>query len=240
MAEFFLWAHRGASAVAPENTMAAFRAAEEAGADGIELDVHLSSDGVPVVLHDATLERTSNGRGPVGSRSWAELSVLDAGSWFGPAFAGEGLPRLDEVLAWAGDRLALNLEIKESVAAAAVLALAQRFPLARLLVSSFDHALLIKLRGSAPQLLLGFLTERGGWRPALAAAAGHAPACLHPRQERVTADLVRAAHAVGVRVYPWVVDDPQRLGVLRHMGVDGVFTNHPGLLRPCLHGAGNR
>lgn len=240
MVDFLLWAHRGASAVAPENTMAAFRAAEEAGADGIELDVHLSADGVPVVLHDATLERTSNGRGPVGARSWAELSVLDAGLWFGSAFAGEGLPCLDEVLAWAGDRLALNLEIKESAAGAAVLALARRFPRARLLVSSFDHDLLMKLRGSAPQLLLGFLTQRGDWRPALAAAAAHLPACLHPRQERVTAELVRAGHAVGVRVYPWVVDDPQRLGVLRDMGVDGVFTNHPGLLRRCLDGAGNR
>src|SRR5512134_1609461 len=98
MAGFLVWAHRGASAAAPENTMAAFRAAEAAGADGIELDVHLSRDGVPVVIHDATLERTTTGTGRVAARSVAALQSLDAGSWFAPHFADEVLPTLEETL----------------------------------------------------------------------------------------------------------------------------------------------
>ena len=99
MNDFFIWAHRGASASAPENTLAAFRAAEAAGAAGIELDVHLSADGVPVVIHDETVDRTTDGHGPVAALTLCRLRQLDAGRWFAPAFAGEALPTLEEILA---------------------------------------------------------------------------------------------------------------------------------------------
>src|SRR6056297_841327 len=103
MARFFIWAHRGASAVAPENTLAAFTAALQAGADGIELDVHLTRDGVPVVMHDETVDRTTNGSGRIRDLSHAEIDDLDAGSWFGPRWRGEKIPTLEKVLvAFAG------------------------------------------------------------------------------------------------------------------------------------------
>ncbi len=126
--------------------MAAFRAAEAAGADGIELDVHLSRDGVPVVIHDETIDRTTDGRGAVRRMSTGELRRLDAGGWFAAEFAGERLPELAEVLSWAGDRQRLNVEIKGADAGIAVLRQLRDFPQARVLISSFDHRLLQELR----------------------------------------------------------------------------------------------
>jgi glycerophosphoryl diester phosphodiesterase len=139
MKRFFVWAHRGASALAPENTLAAFRAAEAGGADGLELDVQLSRDGVPVVLHDATVDRTSDGRGAVAELTLTELRRLDVGTWFAPAFAGERLPTLEEVLAWGGRRLRFNIEIKDAAAGQAVLQQVRCHPRTAVLVSSFDH-----------------------------------------------------------------------------------------------------
>jgi glycerophosphoryl diester phosphodiesterase len=226
--EIFVWAHRGASGRAPENTLAAFRAAEADGADGIELDVHLSRDGVPVVIHDETLERTSSGRGPVGAMRFAALQELDAGSWYAPQFAGARLPSLAEVFAWAGNRLRINVEIKDAAAGRAVLALLQAHPEVRVLVSSFDHRLLARLRGSAPHLPLGFLCESRLWQRALARAVAAAAESFHPRADRTGRRLVQACHRHGLRVYPWTIDDPQLATRLLRLGVDGFFTNQPG------------
>jgi glycerophosphoryl diester phosphodiesterase len=223
----FVWAHRGASVRAPENTLAAFRAAEAAGADGIELDVHLCADGVPVVIHDETLERTTDGRGPVAAWPLAKLRQLDAGGWFAPEYAGEPLPTLEEVLAWAGERLRLNVEIKAAPAALAVLELLRRYPRARVLVSSFDHRLLARLRGLAPELPLGFLLDSPFWRGALRRAAACRAQSLHPRHDLVCRPLLAACRRHGLAVHAWTVDDPRRLHDLRRLGVDGVFTNDP-------------
>ncbi len=116
----FLWAHRGASSVAPENTMSAFAAAVACGADGLELDIHLSRDGIPVVIHDETLDRTTDGQGQVGDKTWPQLQMLDAGSWFSTDFAGESIPALENVLESFGGQVRLNLEIKEFGAGLAV------------------------------------------------------------------------------------------------------------------------
>src|SRR4051794_8309365 len=105
-------AHRGFSAAAPENTLAALRAALAAGADVAEIDVQLSRDGVLVLMHDRTLERTTDGAGPLCERTVAELKRLDAGSWFAPAYRGEEVPTLAEVLAWSRGRLGLLIELK--------------------------------------------------------------------------------------------------------------------------------
>ena len=105
-------AHRGASALAPENTIAAFERAVELGADVIELDLHMSQDGELVVIHDDTLDRTTDGSGPVHHRSLGELMRLDAGRWFGEGFAGQRIPRLDEVLDRFAGKVPLALEIK--------------------------------------------------------------------------------------------------------------------------------
>lgn len=215
--------------------MAAFRAAETDGADGLELDVHLSRDGVPVVIHDESLERTSNGQGPVRAFGLAELRRLDAGSWYASAFAGERLPTLAEVLGWAGERLRINVEIKDGAAGHAVLALLLDHPESRVLVSSFDHRLLAELRSFAPQLPLGFLCESRFWHRALARAIIAGAESFHPRADRTSRQLVQACHRHGLQVYPWTVDDPQQAENLVCLGVDGLFTNHPAHLRQ-LHG----
>jgi glycerophosphoryl diester phosphodiesterase len=231
MSDFLLWAHRGASAAAPENTLAAFALAERQGADGIELDVQLSRDGVPVILHDETLERTSTGHGRADRLSWPELQQLDAGSWFGAAFAGERIPRLAEVLAWADDRLQLNLEVKDAAAAAALLATLRQYPQARVLISSFDHQLLAALRSMDPQLPLAFLNDSRFWRRALQRAVTAGAVSFHPRVNQVTRSLVSACHEQGLVVYPWTVDDVATARRLQQLGVAGVFSNRPGELR---------
>jgi len=236
MENFLIWAHRGASADAPENTLAAFRLAEQQEAEGIELDVQLCHDGVPVILHDETLDRTSNGRGPVARVALADLARLDAGSWFGSEFAGEPLPTLATVLDWAGTRIRLNLEIKDAAAGSALLDLLRNYPRARVLVSSFNHRLLEQLRREDPDLPLGFLLDSRFWRRSLARAMASRATSLHPRADQVSRPLIRACHAAGLRVYVWTVDRLDLARKLQRMGVDGVFSNHPGRLRRELAG----
>lgn len=227
MSRLFVWAHRGASALAPENTLAAFRAAEAAGADGLELDVHLSRDGVPVVLHDDTLERTSDGRGPVAELTLEELQRLDAGSWFSPDFSGEKIPTLQEVLRWGGNRLRFNVEIKDSAAAQAVLDLSRSYPQASIVLSSFDHDVLSRLRCSAPQLPLAFLWEQPDWATAVERAAACAAESFNPLFHYLSAELITACHQRGLAVYPWTVDAVAGLERCGQLGVDGLFCNDP-------------
>lgn len=227
MKEFFIWAHRGASAIAPENTLAAFRAAEAAGADGLELDVQLSCDGVPVVLHDETLDRTSDGRGPIAELPLEKIKCLDAGFWYSPAFAGEKIPTLHEVMQWGDSRLRLNIEIKDSAAGQAVLGLSRRYQQTSIVVSSFDHDLLQSLRCSAPQLPLAFLWEQPDWAAAVERAAACAAESFHPRYDYLSAELVAACHRLGLAVYPWTVDDLAGVEHCWQLDVDGVFCNDP-------------
>jgi glycerophosphoryl diester phosphodiesterase len=240
MKDFFIWAHRGASARAPENTLAAFREAEAAGADGLELDVHLSRDGVPVVIHDDTVDRTTDGSGAVSALTFREIRALDAGCWFGRRFACEPLPTLEEVFRLAGDRLRLNVEIKNAAAGSAVLALMKRNPRTLVLVSSFDHDLLAVLRRQEPGLSLGFLTEASDWQKPLEKAAALVAESFHPRQDLVDAELILACRSRRLAVYPWTVDEPQRLAALRRLGVDGVFCNDPERVARWLMGTGPR
>jgi glycerophosphoryl diester phosphodiesterase len=223
----FIWAHRGASGRAPENTMAAFLAAETDGADGIELDLHLSRDGVPMVIHDERLERTTNGTGLVAHRSLVELQRLDAGAWYGPTFAGERLPTLADVLAWASDRLRLNLEVKTAAAGRAVHSALADFPRCRVLISSFEHRMLTALRDLDPALPLGFLSDARFWRRGLARAAAARAESFHPRQDLISRQLVEACHRQGITVFPWTIDAPDRAATLLRLGVDGLFTNDP-------------
>lgn len=230
MSDFFIWAHRGSSATAPENTMAAFRAASAVGADGIELDVHLSRDGVPVVIHDETVDRTTDGHGPVNVLSLRHLRQLDAGGWFDPAFAGEAVPTLEEVLAWAADRLRLNVEIKAVPAGLAVIELLRAYPLARVLVSSFDHTLLEQLRLKNPDLPLGFLVDSRFWRRAIQRAVDNRAESVHPRYDLLSRPLQAACQRHGLAVHCWTVDRPEVCASLRRRGVAGVFTNDPALI----------
>ncbi len=231
-------AHRGASAAAPPNTLAAFRKAVERGADGVELDVHLSADGVPVVIHDFTVDATTDGHGRVRDMPLAALKELDAGSRFAPAFAGERIPTLEEVFAEAGNRLLINVELKSMPGSdypgleAAVATRVARYGLAeRVLISSFNPFALRRMRRTAPHIPLGFLYETAPLsRAARLAAAfipGLRPEAVHPWWGMVTAETIRRAHARGQRVIVWTVDDEEAMRQLMGWGVDAIITNHP-------------
>ncbi len=207
--------------------MAAFRAAEDAGADGIELDVHLSRDGLPVVIHDETVDRTTDGTGAVAGLTVPELLDLDAGSWFSPEFAGEPIPLLADVLAWAGERLRLNIEIKSEDAGQAVLDLLGQFPCARVLVSSFNHKLLRRMRQHDNGLPIGFLVDSRFWRLAAKRARACSAESFHPPARHTTRALVSWCHNNGLKVFPWTVDSRSGKRSLCRAGVDGYFTNRP-------------
>lgn len=233
--------HRGDRAHRPENTLVAFAAAEAAGADMVELDVTVSRDGHLVVIHDDTLERTTDGRGPVCDRTLAELGRLDAGGRFDPRFAGEPLPTLEAVLRAVAGRVAVNIEIKATTAQGPVdpaivddvVALVRRLGVeAAVIVSSFDPALLERTRRLAPALALAVLVE---FPADLPAALDHCrrldAAALHPERTLVTADLVAAVHADGRRLFPWTVNDADEIRRLLGIGVDGVITDDPSTAR---------
>lgn len=226
-------AHRGTPAEAPENTMAGFRRALDLGTDGLEFDVHLSRDGEPVVCHDEQLDRTTNGHGFLKDYTLEELRRLDAGSWFDPGFKGERLPTAREVLALAADRGAfVNVELKSGIVLypgleAKVAALLAEFGLTgRAIVSSFNHYSLVALMRLAPQIKTGLLYEAGLYEPWVYARHVGAGA-LHPYFPGVFPELVAGAHAAGLLVNPWTVDEPEHLRAMIAAGVDGIITNRP-------------
>lgn len=228
-----IYAHRGASGVCPENTMAAFAKAIEMGAHGIETDVQMSKDGVLVLCHDERLERTTDGRGLLAEHTWEELRRLDAGSWFAPSFAGERLPRLEDLLALvAGTKLLLNLELKSGVVLypgieAKVVALIKDYGLrGRVLISSFNHFSLVEVKRLDPEIETGILYMEGLVDPWLYARHIGADA-LHPLFYGVRPEIVAGAHAAGLRVNAWTVDEPAQAKALIQAGVDGLITNHP-------------
>ena len=211
--------------------MAAFSTAVDCGADGLELDIHLSRDGVPVVIHDETLERTTDGHGQVRDKSWQELQTFDAGSWFSEAFAGESIPALEDVLKAFAGRVRLNLEIKEFSAGVAVLELLKRHPDADCVVSSFDYRLLARLRSADDGLPIAVLFESGNWRHAVRLASGLRAGAFHPEYGQVNRPMISACRKVKLPVYVWTVDEPGGARSLFRAGVAGVFTNDPLVLR---------
>lgn len=233
-----IWAHRGWSANYPENTLIAFRKAAEAGADGFEFDVHRTRDRQLVVIHDESLERTTNGKGLVADSTLSELRSLDAGGYFGREFAGEKIPTLDEVLNFAATfshGLTLNLELKtdqieypgiERQAWESV----QKFGLeSATIFSSFNHYSLRRLvQISSEAKVAPLYMERlvDPWRYAFHLQA----AAIHPSFETVTPEIVRTCHEVGQHVHVFTVNDEATAQVLMKMGVDAIMTDKPDLL----------
>ncbi len=225
-------AHRGASGRAPENTHAAFAAAIALGARAIELDCQLSADGELVVIHDETLDRTTDGRGAVGDRPWAELARLDAGAWFDPAYRGERIPRLPDVLAQVRDRVMLNVEIKSARDVGAIerkLAklLADEDALAWVVLSSFHAAAVRNMRAAAPNARLGVLCDDDPRRGGLALARELGAEALIPGRRWVDARLVDEAHAHRLAVWVWTVNEPGEMRRLIALGVDAIFSDWP-------------
>lgn len=224
------FAHRGASGHSPENTLLAFRYAFELGADGIECDVQLSADGAPVIIHDATVDRTTNGSGLVVDLSLEHLRALDAG-------AGEQIPELHEVLALCRERNKLiNLEVKADTLEQAdqvakvvgkALEIGGYDDLA--LVSSFWHPPLVSLKSAYPQIRTATLHSGARWRllNMITAARTIGADAIHPEARLTSRLLVERAHQAGFQVNVWTVDQPRDMRKLASWGVDGLFTNFP-------------
>jgi glycerophosphoryl diester phosphodiesterase len=237
-------AHRGSSAAYPENTLPAFEAAVEEGADVVELDVRLTADGVPVVLHDLDVSTTTDGRGVVHEMTLAEVKRLDASRGRGPRTE---VPTLREALEALNGRVGVDIEVKNlpgepsfdsrEAAAERVVALLEEVGFrGAVLVSSFNRATVDRVRQLAPHLPTGLLTVRAvDPRSALrwVRAGGHA--FVLPEASALLAageGFVREAHEGGVRVGTWTVDDPDELERLFAMGVDAVATNRPAVAVP--------
>ena len=236
--DFRIIAHRGASAVAPENTLAAIARAADLGARSVELDVTLSADGVPVIIHDTELERTTDGTGPVAALPYEKLARLDAGSWFDAAFAGEGIPTLSDAIALILSRnLALNLEIKPSpgedhvTATRAIELLTDAWPQtqsggAKLVLSSLSIEAVAVARDAAPQWRRGLIARipPPDWRELL---ANLGCVSLHCLVSAATPSLISEVHAAGCRLLAFTVNCPAVAATLFKNGVDGIFTGDP-------------
>ena len=231
--------HRGASAAAPQNTLAAFRKAVEFGADGVELDVHLSADSHVVVIHDFSLDKTTNGTGRVADKTLAELEALDAGSKFSPQFAGERIPTLAQVFEALGGKLLVNVELKSlggggsGALAAAVLEIVRKYGMdKRVLFSSFDPFALRAIKRLAPEIPAGLLYAPD--LPIYLRRAWLAPLLPHearnPHFSMVTDATMKWYKSHGLRVNTWTVDDPAEMKRLIALGVDGIITNKPDVL----------
>jgi glycerophosphoryl diester phosphodiesterase len=228
-----LCAHRGAGKLAPENTLAAFRLGYARGYRMIECDAKLSADGVAFLLHDATLDRTTNAHGRADARTWRELSQLDAGSWHSSAYAGEPLPTLANVARFClAHDVAINIEIKPTpgrecetgaaiaLDAAALWADATVKPL----LSSFSEIALDAARNAVPELPRAWLADRlpDDWLSRATHLGCIAVDLKHSLATRLIVDQARAA---GVRIMTWTVNDPARAKELLAWGVDTVITD---------------
>jgi glycerophosphoryl diester phosphodiesterase len=227
-------AHRGASTLAPENTLAAFTRAADIGAHAVELDAKLTADGYIVVNHDLTLERTTDGKGKVAERTLSELKQLDAGIHYGTQFINERIPTLAEVFEAVGNRLLINVELTNydtlfDRLVPAVIELVRKYGFEdRVLLSSFSPFALLQSRRLAGDIRTGLLVPsdlpRLG-RILLKAVVPHDD--LHPPDSLTTIDLLHAEHAAGRRVNVWTVNDQERVQELIGLGVDGIITDDP-------------
>jgi glycerophosphoryl diester phosphodiesterase len=234
--------HRGAKMRAPENTLAGFRAARRLGAGWVELDAKLTKDGVVVVIHDETLERTTNGAGRVESATLAELRRLDAGGWFSPDFKGEPLPTLEEALICiAGEGLGVNVEIKpcpgreRETALASIAVIRAHWPKGHPLpiLSSFRRDSLEAAQAAAPDLPRGLLLEKfdPDW---LAHARALDCRAVHPKWSTLTETWIGEIKAAGMACLTWTVNDPDAAKRLAGWGVDSIITDAPDLIAAAL------
>ena len=231
-----VFAHRGDSLHAPENTMAGFEAAIRQGADAIELDAKLTRDGQVVVLHDQTVDRTTDGTGDVAQLDLAALRELDAGSSFSADFQGEHIPTLDELFETVGRRVYLNVELKNYATpldglVPKVAELVRRHGLEeRVLFSSFLPNSLSQMRNLlpvVPRALLTFPGWVGSWGRAFGWRGDYA--AVHPHLDDLHRGLVKRVHAAGKRVHVWTVNAEDDLRRVKDLGVDGVLTDDPAL-----------
>lgn len=233
--------HRGAAALAPENTLASVRKAAESGVSWIEVDTQLSLDGVPIVFHDETLNRCSNGRGKVADHTVAQLKTLDAGQWFSPAFKGETIPTLVELLdtCLALD-LSLNLELKihhrhqiEPLVKAVVTLIQQKaFPVDKLIFSSFEKEALEHCQALWPEVRRGFICEvwNGYSLDSLKSLDLYS---IHIDHHILTPTIADSIKAAGLVLKIWTLNTPSKADRFFKMGVDNIITDKPDQFQVC-------
>lgn len=247
-------AHRGGGVLAPENTMAALRCARAFGFAAVEFDVMLAADGIPVLVHDACLGRTVRGAGQVAGYRAAELAAMDAGSWFSPDFAGEGVPALHQALRFClQHHIWMNIEIKPAsgqdvrtgrIVASEVRAFwrannaatlrgdGQRMPL----LSSFSLEALIAARDSAPEVARALLVDAvpKNWQDRMAQCEAIA---LHVQHSQLDADTAEAIRQAGYGLLGYTVNDPAQAAILLGWGVDALCTDNLAVIGPAFAGS---
>jgi glycerophosphoryl diester phosphodiesterase len=236
-------AHRGASGHAPENTLAAFKKAVAMGATFIETDLQMSRDARLVAIHDATLNRTTNGEGIVHDMTLAQLRQLDAGSWFGSEYAGERIPTLEELLAFSKKNdVVFYLELKPQGSwggeHALIGALRESGEIPRAVVISFDAAVVLNLRKIEPTLMTGLLYDGQVENPIEKAVEVGARQLL-VRGDLVTPVLLTGARKRDLQVVCWTVNHPAHMRALIGAGIDGIMSDYPDRLAATLQKKGD-
>ncbi len=230
----FAVGHRGAAAYAPENTVASFDEAIRLGAKAVEFDLRLTSDGVPIVLHDETIDRTTNGSGPVSELSRFDLLRLDAGSWMHQRFVGTRIPTLDEALLAIGPHAMPVIELKTPIAPELLLRALRKFDLEHdVLVISFHESWLVPLRTASRDLPIGLLSE--SWSSDLpdranalsSPSGGYLVLCA----DNLAPHQIAAAEARGLEVWCYTANDVGMVAACAAMGVTGIITDRPDLIR---------
>lgn len=236
-----LIAHRGLPVAAPENSLPGFEAALVHKPDFVELDYRHSSDGVPIVIHDAKLDRTTNSRSVfgqaevlIGTKPAAELTKLDAGSWYDPRFTGTRLPTLDESIDCVCPKTCLMIERKDGDAATLVALLRKKKVLDRVIVQAFDWDFIADVRKLEPDLPTGLLGKSELDAEKLAKIRAIAPRVIGWDYRDLDAVGIQAAHVAGVKVWSYTVNDPQRAREFAAAGLDGLITNHADKARDWL------
>lgn len=241
-------AHRGASAYAPENTLAAFAKAVELGANMIELDVRQTKDGHLIVIHDATADRTMNGKGLIEDLTIDEIRALDAGIWFSDKFKNEKIPLLEEVFVFIPDSIELLIEIKESSEDSPnieknVVELIRKYKAEnRVILKSFKDEILGHLRKIAPEIsllkvfvcdidFLGLVIEKG---LRLGSALNDQVQYLQPHWLCTSKSYIKKAHKREFKIFAWDVNSESRMSKLIELGIDGIETDYPELLKKLL------
>lgn len=235
----FVVGHRGFRAKYPENTLSGFRAAVDAGVEMVELDVTLSRDRHVVVMHDDTIDRTTNGKGRIRDTSWEDIRGLDAGSWFDGRFAGEAVPDLETVFQAIGKTCIINVEIKPDAVENEdqpdaienqVAELIHQYGLFESVVVSSFHPLALMRLAALPahqRPLLAVLSGRRTSFDPFDLLRSLSAFSWHPDHRLLDAAAVRKAHQLGALVLPYTVNDPKDIGWALRMGADGIITDDP-------------
>lgn len=234
-------AHRGLPTAAPENSLPGFAAALEHKLDFVELDYRHTSDGVPMVIHDDKLDRTTNSRSVfgaadvfIGAKTFTELQKLDAGSWFEPKFAAARLASLSEAIDLVCPKTCLMIERKDGDAATLVKLLREKQVLDRVIVQAFDWDFIADVRKLEPDLPTGLLGKKQLDAEKLARVRAIAPRVIGWDYRDLDAAGIQAGHDAGVKVWSYTINDPTKARELVAAGLDGLITNHADKAREWL------